>query len=256
MKILKFLVVVALAFFLLPIRSYATELVSDTQEEDTPIISGMEVIVNCDNLNLRSTPSTSSRIITTIPKGTILTVLDQDGKWFEVNYNGKHGYVFWQYISFVQEEITPDSNLVGNSIIHYTSNSNRDTNINIACQTIDGTILMPGETFYWSEIVGQTTEEKGYLTATVISNRQSVPGLGGGVCQVSTTIYNALLDTNIVPDELHRHSIGSAYAKQDATVAYGYKDFVFTNSYDFPIEIEAYSYKATVLVNIYNLDIE
>lgn len=253
MKIFKTLLV-ALFILLLPIRSYALE--STPDEEDKPIIYGMEATVKTDNLNLRSGPDTSYSVITTLHRGDTLTILEEYGKWFEVDYNGTHGYVSWEYISFVEEEITADSNLIGNSIIHYTSSSNRDTNISIACQTINGIVLKPGDTFRWSEIIGQTTTEKGYMSATVIVNRRPVPGLGGGVCQVSTTIYNALLDTEIVPDEVHRHSIGSAYAAMDATVAYGYKDFVFTNSYDFAIQIETYSYKSVIVVNIYKVDVD
>lgn len=60
-----------------------------------------------------------------------------------------------------------------------------------------------------------------------------------------------MLDTSIIPTEHHKHSIGSAYAEKDATVAYASKDFAFKNTYDFPIRIETYSYKAIVFVNIY-----
>lgn len=254
------LLLVLCFIFFFPIRSYASEIVPDSETEedsDVPIISGMDATVRyCNNLNVRLTPSTSSEILATIPLGEHFTIIDQTGKWFEIDYNGISGYVFWKYVSFTETDISQeeDSNIIGNSIIQYTSSDNRDTNISIACNTINDIIFEPGEQFRWSDIVGQTTSDKGYLSAPVIVNRQSVSGLGGGVCQVSTTIYNALLDTSIVPDEIHKHSIGSSYAVNDATVAYGSKDFAFTNSYDFPIQIEAYSYKAVVIVSIYKLE--
>lgn len=237
------------------LRTYAKEVTFLKQDEIVASIYNLDAIVkDCKRLNIREKPSTSSKIVGRIDCGEHLTIIDQEGKWFEIKYGDISGYVFWQYISFTEEEISEDSNLIGNSIIHYTSSENRDTNISIACETINGIVLDPGDEFRWSEIVGQTTSEKGYLKATVIVNKKPVPGFGGGVCQVSTTIYNALLDTSIEPTEHHQHSIGSAYAKNDATVAHGSKDFVFENTYDFPIEIEAYNYKATIFVNIYKME--
>ncbi len=250
-----FLVTVSF-FFLFSFTVYAAEDISTTQEEETTSsINGADATPrNCKQLSVREEPSSSSKLIVTIPFGEHFTVIEQIGKWFKIEYQSFSGFVFWKYLSFTEEEITEDSNLIGNSIIHYTSSQNRDTNIRIACETINGIILKPKEEFRWSHIIGQTTVEKGYLEAPVIVNKKTVPGLGGGVCQVSTTIYNALLDTAITPTELHHHSIGSAYAKQDATVAYGSKDFAFVNTYDFPIKVEAYSYKATVFVNLYHVD--
>lgn len=243
--------------FLSYLVAYAKENTPTNENDFVSFIYGADVTVrNCKKLNIREKPSTSSNVIATIDCGEHLTVLDQSGKWFEVKYGDISGFVFWKYIYFTEEEISEDSNLIGNSIIHYTSSENRDTNISLACATINETILNPGDEFRWSNIVGQTTSKKGYLKAPVIINKKSVPGLGGGVCQVSTTLYNALLDTSMKPTEHHYHSIGSAYSKNDATVAHGSKDFAFNNTYDFPIKIEAYSYKATVFVNIYRVEDE
>lgn len=253
-KVTTFLLLFVTIFF---VSSRCTLANGPSIEEDavSPIYGLTAVVRNCENVNLREEPTSSSKLLTTIPKGTEFTVLEQSGKWFQVKYNHFTGYIFWKYLQFVEPEIDEESSskIVGNSIIHYTSSENRDVNISIACNTINGTILQPGETFYWSKVVGKATKEKGYLSAPVIVNRKPTLGLGGGVCQVSTTLYNAILDTSLKVNERHHHSIGCAYAKQDATVAYGSKDFVFTNTYDFPILIEAYSYKATVFVNIHIL---
>lgn len=261
MKTFKLLVVTLLTlfFFSIPIRAYASSLDGGTEEivtvndESTDFtINGMDATVrDANNLNLRQGPSTSTKILATIPSGEHFTIVDQTGKWFSVVYNDISGYVFWKYVSFTEEEPSEDSELLGHSIIHYTSKDNRDTNISIACDTINGVVLQPEETFKWSEIVGKATKEKGYLLATVIKDQKETLGLGGGICQVSSTLYNAILDTSIVPDVVYKHSIGSSYTKTDATVAYGYKDFVFTNSYDFPIRIEAYSYKAVISIKLY-----
>ena len=234
-----------------------TEVVSPMQDENIASFEGLDATVrDCENLNIREAPTTSSNVLSTISYGEYFKVVDQTGKWFKIQYGDISGFVFWKYVSFVETETIEGSNLIGNSIIHYTSSKNRDINMAIACTTINGITLNPGEEFRWSEIIGQTTSEKGYLSAPVIINQVSVPGLGGGVCQVSTTLYNALLDTSITPTELHHHSLKSAYVKSgyDATVAHGYKDFAFINTYDFPIMIETYCYKSIVFVNLYKVE--
>lgn len=262
MKAFKKFIVTVLFFSIVLTPCYSTSVnalnnttadISNTKDVNS--IYGLDAIVrDCNELNIRCLPSDESPVICSIPFNSHLTVIDQIDKWFEVEYNGISGYVFWKYIKFSEPDIDNTTSLIGNSIIHYTSSSNRDNNINVACNIINGTILQPNESFVWSNIIGRTTAEKGFLEAPVIINKKSVLGLGGGVCQVSTTIYNALLDTYIVPYELHKHSIGSAYSKNDATVSYGNKDFAFTNSYSFPIYIEAFSYKSVVFINIYKIE--
>ena len=231
------------------------ENVSPVQDENVPVFAGFYATPRkCNELNVRELPNDSSNIVAKIPLGEIFKVFEQEGKWFRAEYQDLSGFVFWKYISFIEEEISENSNLIGNSIIQYASSENRDFNIALACSAINGVVLQPGEEFRWSKIVGQASAEKGYLPAPVIINKKSATGYGGGVCQVSTTLYNALLDTSIVPTEHHHHSIGSAYAKNDATVAYGYKDFAFINTYDFPIRIEANAFYSVVFVNLYRED--
>lgn len=254
-------------FFMYSTVAYATEeteAVSAMQDENIPSFDGLPAVIrkykneDIKAVNIREEPSDHSKILITLPIGEELSVVNQVGSWLEVRYNDISGYVFWKYVGFIEPEITEDSNLIGNSIIHYKSSENRDINMAIACSTINGIILNPGEEFRWSEIIGQTTAEKGYLEAPVIINMKSVPGLGGGVCQVSTTIYNALLDTSIEPTSLFHHSIESSYVDigYDATVAYGSKDFAFANTYDFPIQMESYCYYGIVFVNLYKVETE
>lgn len=232
------------------------ENISPMLDENVPVFAGFDATPrDCTELNVRELPDDSSNVLTQIPFGETFKVFEQSGKWFRVEYQGISGFVFWKYISFIEEEITENSNLIGNSIIQYKSSENRDFNIALACSAINGIVLQPGEEFRWSKVVGQASKEKGYLPAPVIINKKSATGYGGGVCQVSTTLYNAILDTSIIPTEHHHHSIGSAYAKNDATVAYGSKDFAFINTYDFPIRIEAAAYYSVVFVNLYREDV-
>ncbi len=257
MKSLKHLVTVVLATILLlafGCTVFAVEAAPIESGEQSPIYGLDAYIWQCNFVNLQSQPTSSSESLAQIKCDEHVTVIDQTGEWFLVSYNGTSGYIYWEHINFSEPEIVPDEDLIGNSIIRYISSENRDYNIALACDTIDGTIINPGDEFVWSEIIGQTTTQKGYKEAPVIKNRVTVPGLGGGVCQVSTTIYNATFDTDIEPRDVHEHSIGCAYAEHDATVAHGYKNFIFENPYDFPIRLEAYSYKAVCFVNIYKAE--
>lgn len=203
------------------------------------------------NVNLRALPSLNSNVLTMVKVGDSVRILDQEGEWFKVDYQGTEGYIFWKYVSFVEAPIDLNSDILGNSIIHYTSSANRDTNISIACNSINDIVLQPGERFSWLDVVGNTTADKGYLKAPIILNGKTTLGFGGGVCQVATTLFNALDDTTITPTERSKHSKTCAYAEKDATVSFSSKkNFAFINTYDFPIKIIAKSYKATVFIEI------
>ena len=121
------------------------------------------------------------------------------------------------------------------------SNFNRSGNLKIAAEKINGTVLMPGETFSFNEIVGKRTIEEGYKNAKIYENGQVVDGLAGGICQISSTLYNSVLLANLEIVERRNHSYTTSYvpAGRDATVVYGKQDFKFKNSRTYPIKIEA-----------------
>ena len=123
----------------------------------------------------------------------------------------------------------------------YVNNSNRTTNLTLACQAIDGTILNPGETFSFNNIVGERTAAKGYLPATVYSGGQSLEELGGGVCQVASTIYYCTLhlDLEQVHREPHQFAVSYVPLGMDATVYWGQIDYQFKNTLSYPIKIMA-----------------
>ncbi len=122
------------------------------------------------------------------------------------------------------------------------NNSNRNNNINQACVNINGTILQPGEVFSFNGVVGQRTVANGFKEAGVILNGQVDQGLGGGICQVSSTLYNAVLMANLTVVERSAHAWPSDYlpAGLDATVDWPALDFKFENSSDFQIVIVTY----------------
>lgn len=134
------------------------------------------------------------------------------------------------------------------------SSSKRANNIILATRSINGRILMPGDTFSFNDIVGERTAEKGYQSAPVIIGNKVDSDLGGGICQVSSTLYNAILRANINSEERAHHTLPSHYVPlgMDATVDYGNIDYKFKNTLDYPIYIEGDASGGTITFNVYS----
>ncbi len=137
------------------------------------------------------------------------------------------------------------------------SSAARINNITLATGAINGTVLMPGDKFSFNGIVGERTVQRGYQAAPVIIGNKVESGLGGGICQVSTTLYNSILRTQISYKDMSRqnHTLPSHYVPlgMDATVDYSSgTDYKFTNTFDCPIYIEGYISKSSVYFNIYS----
>lgn len=127
----------------------------------------------------------------------------------------------------------PDT-LLAQFTTEFVKNVNRTENIRTACETLKNTLLAPGEIFSFNKTVGPRERETGYLKAMVISGGEFVPGLGGGICQVSSTLYNTILLAGLEIIERHPHSLKINYVPlgRDATVSYGFLDFKFKNNTD------------------------
>lgn len=138
-----------------------------------------------------------------------------------------------------------------------TSNANRNTNIRIASQTIDGMIVQPGEQFSFNGVLGRRTPEKGYKEAAAYANGETVQDYGGGVCQVSSTIYNAIIAAGLQTDKRTGHTYEPSYVTpgQDATVSYDQPDFIFTNTSGHPIGLRTIFENPVVRVEIYGVPI-
>ncbi len=134
----------------------------------------------------------------------------------------------------------------------------RSTNIAIASSSINGVLLMPNEGFSFNERTGPRGIKEGYQEAPVIVNGQLVPGIGGGICQVSTTLYNAIVRANLEVTKRQNHSLPVAYVPlgHDASVYYGYLDLEFVNNKPYPIYLESYSSGNKVYVKIYSTKTE
>lgn len=135
-----------------------------------------------------------------------------------------------------------------------TSTAARATNISLATSFINGKVLMPGETFSFNDVVGQRTASRGFQEAPVIIGNKVDSGLGGGICQVSTTLYNAAIRANLQTVERIHHTLPSHYIGlgMDATVDYGNIDYKFKNTLEFPVYIEAYTENRNIVFSVYS----
>ena len=136
------------------------------------------------------------------------------------------------------------------------SSEARSTNLSLACQAVNGLILMPGETFSYNDTLGKRTAEKGYQKADTYSGGQVVSGIGGGICQVSSAIYCAAVraDMEIVERYAHTFNVGYMEVGTDATVSWGTKDFKFRNNTNYPIKIVAEWDGGMVQIRIFGTD--
>ena len=135
------------------------------------------------------------------------------------------------------------------------SNINRSTNLVLAAQKINGTVLMPGETFSYNNVVGERTMAKGYREANGFSGGKVVGMIGGGICQIASTLYDAVIYANleIVDRTNHAFSAGYVGAGRDATVSYGTIDFKFKNTRNNPIMIKMYASNGIAKADIYGI---
>lgn len=135
------------------------------------------------------------------------------------------------------------------------SDVNRTTNLRIACQKINGKVVLPGETFSYNQALGPRTAAAGYKNAKVYEAGQVVDGIGGGICQISSTLYNAILMANLETVERRNHQFVTSYlpAGRDATVVYGMTDFKFKNTRQYPVRIAASEKNGIATVSIYGI---
>lgn len=119
------------------------------------------------------------------------------------------------------------------------NNANRTSNIIKAASLIDGSIIMPGKVFSFNDIVGERSEEKGFKAAPIIVKRKAVDGLGGGICQLATNIYNASIQAGLPVVERYPHSVNVKYVEpgRDATIVYGLMDLKVKNGFINPVGI-------------------
>ena len=149
----------------------------------------------------------------------------------------------------------PKIELIASFYTYYgESSANRKHNVKLASNLIDGYVLAPEEEFSFNEVVGQRTEARGFKTAYIIKDGEFVEGVGGGVCQVSSTLYNAVLLADLTITRVQAHSLPVSYVAPsfDAMVSSG-SDFRFVNTLSAPITIKMVADGKYVRCNIYGV---
>ena len=135
------------------------------------------------------------------------------------------------------------------------SDKDRTTNLVLACQKLNGKVIMPGETFSYNEALGPRTYAAGYRNGKIYENGQVVDGLGGGICQISSTLYNAALMSDMKIVERRNHQFVTSYVDEgrDATVVYGSTDFRFKNTRTYPVRLVASAKGGVATVSVYGI---
>lgn len=135
------------------------------------------------------------------------------------------------------------------------SDKDRTTNLILACQKINGKVILAGETFSYNKTLGPRTAATGYRNAKIYVAGEVVDGIGGGICQISSTLYNAVLMSDLEIVERRNHQFVTSYvpAGRDATVVYGMTDFKFKNTRQFPVRISASAQNGIATVSIYGI---
>lgn len=156
-----------------------------------------------------------------------------------------------------EEELAKVKDVLGSYSTNFrTSVAARITNINVATERINGTVLYPGDVFSVNETILYRNAENGYEMAGSYEGGQTVQSYGGGVCQVSTTLYNAVILAELEITERQNHSMTVAYVPlaMDAAIAGDYLDFKFANNTEYPIYLEGYTKGKDLYFNIYGVE--
>ena len=175
---------------------------------------------------------------------------DENDKVIEIPLLNVDARVKQEMLSKINTEIS------SYTTFYRTSDAARSGNIRIASEAIDGVLVLPGENFSMNKEVGPRVASKGYKEAHVIVNGELVPGMAGGICQATTTTYNAALlaDLQIVQRRGHALKVGYVKAGRDATISGDYIDLKFKNTNKYPIFIHTIIRNGAITVKIYGAD--
>lgn len=157
------------------------------------------------------------------------------------------------YPSITEEDLKIMGELSSFSTWYNNGEVDRTHNLTRAASAINTKVIQPGQVFSFNETVGARTFESGYRDALVIVGGKFEPGVGGGICQVSSTLYNAVLMADLEIVERHNHALAVAYVPvgRDATVAYGLQDFRFKNNTTHPIYLRTVTGGGRLSVTVY-----
>lgn len=240
---------------IVPVEEILPERVDIDSFYDRIIQEGQDASFELNNGEIRIIPEKMGR---KLDKATFLSsVAELEAK------SGKYPYELKLPVEFIQPQRTAqmiEESLFRDELSKYqttfplkTENDKaRSENIRLAVKAFDGTILLPGETFSFNNVVGRRTSGKGYQKAIIYTDNGISTGLGGGICQASTTLYNACLQANLKIDERYPHLYTVAYVPlgRDASVSFGTVDFRFTNTTGWPVKIDGKVLKDKVVISL------
>ncbi|MDR2657414.1 MAG: VanW family protein [Oscillospiraceae bacterium] len=210
-------------------------------------------------------PSTGSSTLMNLPEGARVAILSISNGWAKIAYFRQYGYVYMSHMTDL-EPVQPNAAAAkpGQLIAAFTTaystkedqlNIGRMNNIKVACDYMQRQVMQPGETLSFNGWLGPFSGMRGYMEAPILINGTTMPGYGGGTCQVSTTLYNALLSLRGMTVLLRRaHGpSGAAYVPHgvDAAVGNATLDLRFRNDYGFPIAFETYAGGGILSIAIY-----
>lgn len=197
-------------------------------------------------------PKDASLDVTTMEVSDHAVGVDFDVEELKTAYeNAKSGERFSVPLTVTQPEVTKEDlesrlfkDLLGQATTRVSGSAARKTNVKLAAAACNEKILLPGEEFSYNNTTGSRSPDKGYLPAPIYAGGRSEDGVGGGICQVSSTIYYAVLHTTLEIVERHDHQFAVSYLDpgMDATVYYGSLDFRFKNNTNYPIKVVTRSY--------------
>lgn len=210
-------------------------------------------------------PSADSNTLVNLPDGARVAVVSIQDGWVKMLYNRQYGYVHASHIKEL-EPVARDAEKAGRGAllaafqtVYNTTQSElnlgRMNNIAVAAEYMDGQMIEPGKAVSFNEWIGPYSFKRGFMTAPVLINGTSMPGTGGGTCQVSTTLYNALLELrgiSILQRRAHGPS-GAAYVPHgtDAAVGNDSLDLVFRNDFNFSLEMRTWVGDGILFISIY-----
>lgn len=201
----------------------------------------------------------------TFTEGSNGVVIDQDKLAADI-VTAIENHKYDTVLTAQTKEVVPDMTAaqlqekyktIGTYTTKTTSNSNRNENIRLSSIALNGTIVNPGQEFSFNNTTGARTEAKGYKPATAYLNGEIVQEPGGGVCQTSSTLYNAVVFAGLRSTERHAHSYEPSYVTpgEDAAVSYGGPDLKFVNNSDYPIAVKSSFSNQTLTISIYGIPI-
>ena len=146
--------------------------------------------------------------------------------------------------------------VLGTFTVNAESDPNRDVNLQLACEALNGTILYPGDIFSFNKVVGERTTQRGYLSASPCPGNGTEPIIGGGICQVSSALYYSAMLADLETIERHGHTYVTDYLPlgADAYVSWKTQDFRFRNDSNKPIRIDAIAEEGNVTITIMGVD--